>query len=471
MRISKLLTLTALTVWTAAAADYGPIATSTFESGADAWSAVARDIDSLQVIGTRTPTYHGTGGNPGGFIDFTSSALEGDVYFRAPTRFLGSKSAAYGYALQFDLISDQQGVPTAPKYSVILIGGGITNFASFVTPPPANTWTRYSVIIQAGAPWTNAATGLPATEADLTNCLAALELLDISGKLATQPNIAGIENVILFGSPPGFDYYQSFDTGISDPNFTLYGYTNYVYCPPGLGIGGVGTNGHLLLYNTNTSSLIVQVFYCSKFLLTGDFEATVSFDESSLGWCAAGLIVYFAPNANGWLNSNTDGTKAHSSFSFPGMSFPTLVGPTTGTVGVFRIRRVGTTLYADADVGNGYVGIRTNTHSAFVAPVQVALFLTENVTHGPNYILFDDLSVHAGGLLPPRLEIQRGMNGPIVKWPAAAATLEATPGLAPAPAWAAVTNVSVVNGWYNTVTLTPAEPARFFRLNWPWSYY
>lgn len=472
MRTSKLLTLAALTLWSAIPPAHGQLARSTFDVDADGWTVVERANDSLTVVNTRSPVYTNSGGNPNGYIHATDAAPGfSDFYFRAPAKFLGNQQAAYGYPLMFDLISDLRDTPTQLVYSVILTGAACTNVITVPRMAAPNTWTHFVVMLQAGAGWMDISTGLPSTSQGLSNCLGTLQSLDIAGEFGTGPDTGGIDNVILFGSPPGFDYYQSFDTGISDPNFTLYGYTNSVYCPPYPGIGGVGTNGRLLLYNTNTSSLTVSVVYLSKFLLTGDFETTVKFDESSLGWCAAGLIVYFAPNYIGWLSSCTDGTRAMSSFSFPNMWFPTLVGPNTGTVGLFRIRRVGTTLYADADVGNGYVGIRTSTDPAFGAPVQVALFLTENVTCGPNYMLFDDLSVHADGILAPRLEIQGGTNGLLVKSPAAVATLEATPVLTPVPIWTAVTNVSVVNGWYNTVTITPAEPVRFFRLNWPWSYY
>jgi hypothetical protein len=228
MNTIKLFSLAALTIWTGIVPTCAQLAQSTFDSDADGWTVVDRTINTFQVIDTRPSDFHSTGGNPGGFINILDGA--GDFYFRAPAKFLGNKSAAYGYTLQFDLISDLAAAPTTLTYSVILIGGGSTNYASLPTIPAANTWTHFSVLLQAGAPWTNAATGLPATAADLTNCLASLQSLDIAGEFATGVDTGGIDNVILFGS--GFTYNVSFDSGIFDPSFYLYGATTmYIALP------------------------------------------------------------------------------------------------------------------------------------------------------------------------------------------------------------------------------------------------
>jgi len=460
-------TLTACFLCTAGIV-HGQLAQSTFDSvtdGSNGWSVVDRTFDSLEVIGTRAPVYQSTGGNPGGFINVLDGT--GDFYFRAPSTFLGDKSAAYGYSLQFDLISDVADVPTTLKYSVILIGGGITNYASFLAAPPANTWTHFSVPVQAGAPWTNAATGLPATQANLTSCLAALQSLDIAGEFGTGIDTGGIDNVTMFGS--GFNYNASFNTGIFDPNFILQGTTNWVWIPGGNGVGGVGTNGTLELYNTLPAH--AGAAYISKFLLTGDFEVSVNFDRSSLWSCAAGIMVYFAPNGSTtWVDCycNEMGKISCSGLA-PSASYST--GASTG---ILRIRRIGTTLFADCNVGNGYVGIRTNTAPDLDAPVQVGLVLIQDGSDGPNqnHIFFDNLSVHADGLLSPCPEMQRGTDTATVKWPSAVGSvIETTPVLGPLSVWTPLTNTPIVNAWHKTVTLSHTNSAQFFRINAPKSYF
>jgi hypothetical protein len=233
----------------------------------------------------------------------------------------------------------------------------------------------------------------------------------------------------------------------------------------------VGIGGTIQLYNI--SNRLAEVDYRSKLFLTGNFEATVSFDRSALGSCGGELVVWFAhhePSTTGWLTCYCGlGPSEASSLWFQGIpNFPTLTYPTTATTGVFRIRRLGTTLYADANVDNGYVGIRTSTDPAFVAPVRVGLLLAQQ-GYGPppNYMVFDNLSVHDDGVLCP-LAIERGVNSTMLKWPGS--TLESTPSLSP-ESWATVTNAPSVNGWYNTLTVNPPEPARFFRLCYPISYY
>jgi hypothetical protein len=192
-----LQTLTAVTVWMLLAPAHAQLARSTFDADTDGWMVVDRANDSLTVFNTRSPVFTNWGGNPNGCIYTTDGP--GDFYFRAPAKFLGNKSAAYGYPLEFDLISNLADTPGNLLYSVILIGGGLTNLAALPPITVSNTWTPFSVMLQAGAYWTNAATGLPSTAADLLNCLTALESLEISGEFGTGPDTGGIDNVTLFG--------------------------------------------------------------------------------------------------------------------------------------------------------------------------------------------------------------------------------------------------------------------------------
>ena len=74
MRTSKLLTLAALTLWSAIPPAHGQLARSTFDVDADGWTVVERANDSLTVVNTRSPVYTNSGGNPNGYIHATDAA-------------------------------------------------------------------------------------------------------------------------------------------------------------------------------------------------------------------------------------------------------------------------------------------------------------------------------------------------------------------------------------------------------------
>jgi alkaline phosphatase D len=204
MNSKKFLALVLLTVCVPALSTRGQIAQSTFDSNRDGWLVVDRTSGLFDVRGTRTPTWRSAGGNTGGFIEATDNPLTPPVdwYWHAPDKFLGDQSTAYGGRLEYDIISDLRSTPVSLKHGVILIGGGVTNFASLGRIPPANRWTNFSVDIRAGAPWTNAATSLPATEAEMRQALSALEVLDISGEFGDGGDTGGIDNVKLYPACP-----------------------------------------------------------------------------------------------------------------------------------------------------------------------------------------------------------------------------------------------------------------------------
>ena len=70
---------------------------STFDTGAEGWSA-------LDPTGDYTASWQSTGGNPGGFLQGNESNPLGDTgYFIAPSKFLGNLSAYAGGTLTYDL--------------------------------------------------------------------------------------------------------------------------------------------------------------------------------------------------------------------------------------------------------------------------------------------------------------------------------------------------------------------------------
>src|SRR6185503_17758025 len=99
---------------------------STFDAGDEGWRIVDLTLpaDPITPPGAPVaPVFQATGGNPGGFIEFTDPS-DASFYFQAPAAYLGDQSAAYGTFFSFEQFS----TPTTPAWrddpDVILVGGG-----------------------------------------------------------------------------------------------------------------------------------------------------------------------------------------------------------------------------------------------------------------------------------------------------------------------------------------------------------
>ncbi len=197
MRTSRLLALTALTLWALLAPAYGQLARSTFDVDAEGWMIVDRVPNSLEVIQTRAPQW-ALGGFHERYIYATNGP--GEFYFRASAEFLGNQSLAYGYSLEYDLQPYVIDAPTQCVYSVILIGGGMTH--GITLPPLYSGWNHFAVPLYADAGWTNVATGMASSSNELWTCLSAVQSLDIAGKFSTNPLFnCAIDNVLLIAPP------------------------------------------------------------------------------------------------------------------------------------------------------------------------------------------------------------------------------------------------------------------------------
>src|SRR5437867_409844 len=172
----------------AAARALAQIAQSTFDSGPDGWGSIFRQYPFVQmgtsttsfsnhvVLGTNSTAVHqATGGHPGGFMEASDGSNLGDWYWRAPAKFLGDKSRAYGATLSFDLKSDLgTGATTLADHDIILSGGGITLYGNFLLLTQAQTWQHFSISLHESAGWSELATGLPATPNQMVAVLSAL---------------------------------------------------------------------------------------------------------------------------------------------------------------------------------------------------------------------------------------------------------------------------------------------------------
>ena len=143
------------------------------------------------------PDYLSTGGNPGGHVCATDDVgPQGDVWFwRAPAKFLGNVSGAYGRPLTFDL----KQTPIITQFDwddVVLIGGGIT--LVFNTPyNPGIGWTSYSVMLHESAGWKNIATNSAPTHAEMLAVVSSLSELRIRGEYEILADTGCLDNVVL----------------------------------------------------------------------------------------------------------------------------------------------------------------------------------------------------------------------------------------------------------------------------------
>jgi len=164
------------------------LASSTFDTGDDGWTV---------VNDAYPPVYYAQGGNPGGYISATDKMQGSYWYWRAPSKFYGNVSAAYGKALTFDL-KQSSTASQADQDDVILVGSGLTLVYNTSYNPGTN-WTAYSVLLSETVGWVNKATGQTATQSELQSVLAYLSDLQIRGEFVVGADTGSLDNVILGG--------------------------------------------------------------------------------------------------------------------------------------------------------------------------------------------------------------------------------------------------------------------------------
>ncbi len=163
---------------------------SDFSTKVEGWSVAG---DTTSVAATFVPT----GGNPGGYAETIDQAVGGVMYWVAPTKFRGERSAMYGGRLEYDLRQSATDSPFTTD-DIVLAGGDVTLTTS-AGPAPGTTWTHYSVPLVAGSGWKVG--GVDATEAQLRAVLADVTDLRIRAEYRTGPDTDGLDNVVLVPGP------------------------------------------------------------------------------------------------------------------------------------------------------------------------------------------------------------------------------------------------------------------------------
>lgn len=165
--------------------------TSTFDTNDEGWR-VAGDAQN----GTSVPTYHATGGNPGGYLSATDQAIGGVWYWVAPDKFRHNHCDAYNHHFTFQLrqnnISDQFNT-----IDIIFEGNGI-NLVYNTSPNPDYDWTSYDILMREDAGWRiNSLTGATPTQAQFQLALSNLTRIWIRGEFEHGADLGSLDNVNL----------------------------------------------------------------------------------------------------------------------------------------------------------------------------------------------------------------------------------------------------------------------------------
>ena len=163
--------------------------TSNFDDGDEGWTITGDAQDGLL-----DPSYANEGGNPGGHI-FAVDDVQGGVWrFRAPPKFHGDFSAAYGYSLSFDLLQSETSSQFSSRDVLILGGGSLIWFDTANNPD--QTWTTYSLPLVEGVGWSRN-DNQAATGEDILNVLSSIEDIQIRGEFRTGDDTGRLDNVVL----------------------------------------------------------------------------------------------------------------------------------------------------------------------------------------------------------------------------------------------------------------------------------
>jgi len=190
MVLSRLVIIASL----AAATIPALAATSSFDAGAEGWTAQGDAQGAIQ--------WSGIGGNPGGHVRIDDQTVGGVTYFVAPVAFLGNFSGALGTNLTFDLKQVYPGGANQfESPDVILQGNGLTIAFNTSVNPGNGAWTSYSVPLSAPG-WTlNSLSGAPVTAGQFASVMSNVAALKVRAEYQTGADVGYLDNVSMVPEP------------------------------------------------------------------------------------------------------------------------------------------------------------------------------------------------------------------------------------------------------------------------------
>jgi len=167
---------------------------STFDINDEGWT-ITGDAQGSSVL----PTYHATGGNPGGYISATDNVQGGVWYFKAADAFHGDRNASYNAHLAFDL---RQSSLNSQFNAVDIYLRGAEMELTYDTPNnPGTTWTAYSILLTETAGWKLGA--VAPTQVQMLQVLANVTDLQIRGEFVTGADTGSLDNAQFTHPHPG----------------------------------------------------------------------------------------------------------------------------------------------------------------------------------------------------------------------------------------------------------------------------
>ena len=174
---------------------------SRFQGGNEGWQVVQDGTKTDLTTHSSEAAYSSSDGDgKDGYITARDEVGHAAWYWRAPGRFLGDASFAYGRTLEFDL---KQTLTDAPfdGPDVILIGqDGQRLIYRKPGDNPGKEWTNYRVPLRESGDWRVDPGGSPVTSEQFIGVLSTLEELLIRGEFRTGDDTSSLDNVV-FGRP------------------------------------------------------------------------------------------------------------------------------------------------------------------------------------------------------------------------------------------------------------------------------
>jgi hypothetical protein len=177
------------------------IAQSTFAADADGWLSVTLPYPSAippTIVASFAPTWNSDSGGYISMVDPDGTTTGNTEYWQAPAKYLGSKTAAYGGALEFDL-ANAPGSGLFSQEDIILLGGGLTLIHPLGGASPTAAFQHYSIpLTEAGWKRDNLA-GPAATQLEFLAALANVTQIFIRAEYQLGMDTEYLDNVVMSG--------------------------------------------------------------------------------------------------------------------------------------------------------------------------------------------------------------------------------------------------------------------------------
>ncbi|MBN1482473.1 CSLREA domain-containing protein [candidate division KSB1 bacterium] len=173
------------------------LTTSFFDVNSEDW-AVIEDVQN--------PIHFTAGGNPGGYISATDIGTGQRWYWKAPSKFQGDKSCAYGKALNFDLRHfDINNIHSGTRGEEVILQGADLKLVFDTDYFPGENWTAFSILLQEDAGWKKETqSGAAPTREEMQEVLSSITDLFIRGEFSPlAKDSCHLDNVVLGGPLKG----------------------------------------------------------------------------------------------------------------------------------------------------------------------------------------------------------------------------------------------------------------------------